>query len=496
MKHHRILTALASLGLATAGLTLVGQTAEAADSRCNRTNDSVRKLLECVTLDGVMEHQKAFQGIADANGGTRASGTPGYGESADYVADRLTRAGYVVTRQSFDFLLFRELGPSVLQQTAPTPTAYVQGVDFSVTTQSDDGDVTAPVTPVDVQLGVGNTSTSGCTAGDFAGFPAGNIALIQRGGVGCTFELKAENAAAAGAVGVVFFNQGDTTDPTRTGIPAVTLGNGNTSDIPAVSVTYALGAQLASTPGLEMRVFANVERRTATTENVIAETPGGDANNVVMAGAHLDSVAAGAGINDNGSGSSALIEVAEQMKKLKTKVQNKVRFAWWGAEEASLVGSTFYVNSLSADELADLEMYLNFDMIGSLNYGLFTLDGDGDLGTTGPPGSDDIEALFEQFYESRGEESQPRVFDGRSDYQPFILKGVPSGGLFTGAEGIKTAEQAGLWGGTAGQQYDPCYHAACDTIHNLNPYVLALNADAVAYAVYLYASGREAINQD
>jgi Zn-dependent M28 family amino/carboxypeptidase len=390
-------------------------------------------------------------------------------------------------------MFFREIGASALQQALPTPTTYVQGVDFGVTPQSDEGDVTAAVTPVDVQLGVGNTSTSGCTAGDFAGFPVGNIALIQRGGTGCTFELKAENAAAAGAVGVIFFNQGDTTDAARTGIPAVTLGSGNTSGIPAVSTTYALGAQLASTPGLQMRVFANVERRLAATENVIAETPGGDAHNVVMAGAHLDSVAAGPGINDNGSGSSALIEVAEQMAKLKNKVENKVRFAWWGAEEASLVGSTFYVNSLTNLELADLEMYLNFDMIGSPNYGLFTLDGDGDLGTKGPPGSDDIEALFERFYKDRGEESRPRLFDGRSDYQPFILKNVPSGGLFTGAEGIKTAEQVGLWGGTAGQQFDPCYHAACDTIDNLDPYVLALNADAVAYAVYLYASGREAI---
>jgi hypothetical protein len=181
LRHHRILTAVASLGLATAGLALVTQPADAADSRCNRTNDSLRKLLECVTPDGVLEHQEAFQQIADDNDDTRASGTPGYDESADCVADRLTAAGYVVTRQVFEFLLFRELGASALEQTAPTPTIYVQGTDFGVTPQSDPGDVTAAVTAVDLQLGLGNTSTSGCTAGDFAGFPAGNIALIQRG---------------------------------------------------------------------------------------------------------------------------------------------------------------------------------------------------------------------------------------------------------------------------------------------------------------------------
>jgi Zn-dependent M28 family amino/carboxypeptidase len=252
----------------------------------------------------------------------------------------------------------------------------------------------------------------------------------------------------------------------------------------------------ASTPGLTMRVFANVDRRVATTENVIAETPGGDPDNVVMAGAHLDSVAAGPGIQDNGSGSSALIEVAEQMAKLKVKVQNKMRFAWWGAEEANLVGSTFYVNSLSDDELADVELYLNFDMIGSPNYGLFILDGSGDIGPTGPAGSDDIEALFERYYEEQGEISAPRAFDGRSDYQAFINNGVPAGGLFTGAEVIKTEEQVGWWGGTAGIAFDPCYHLACDTIDNLSHEALGLNSDAVAYAIYLYVTGREVINQN
>ena len=186
------------------------------------------------------------------------------------------------------------------------------------------------------------------------------------------------------------------------GIPAVTLGDGYTGEIPAVSTTYALGAQWAQTTGLTMHMNVNVSRVLTTTENVIAESKGGDASNVVMAGAHLDSVEAGPGINDNGSGSSALIETAEQMAKVKPK--NKVRFAWWGAEEASLVGSTFYVGSLTEDEGEAIELYLNFDMIGSPNYGLFILDGDGDaFGTAGPDGSDDIEALFERYYEEQGE---------------------------------------------------------------------------------------------
>ena len=492
MRHHRILTALASLGLATAGLALVGQPAEAADSRCNRTNDSLRKLLECVTLDGVMDHQRAFQRIADDNGGTRASGTPGYDASADYVEERLERAGYVVTRQEFEFHAFAVEGPSTLNQTAPTPTTYVEGTDYGPTPQSEPGEVTAPVVPVDINLTLPRANTSGCEPADFATFPAGSIALLQRGT--CTFAQKGNNAGAAGAAGIIFFNQGnDPNDPSRMGIPGVTLGDGYTGGIPAVNATYDLGAQWAQTAGLTMHMNVNVSRVLTTTENVIAESKGGDASNVVMAGAHLDSVEAGPGINDNGSGSSALIETAEQMAKVKPK--NKVRFAWWGAEEASLVGSTHYVGSLSEEEGAAIELYLNFDMIGSPNYGLFILDGDGDaFGTAGPDGSDDIEALFERYYEEQGEISAAKAFDGRSDYAPFTAAGIPAGGLFTGAEVVKTPQQVEWWGGTAGIAFDPCYHAACDTIANLSAHALALNADAVAYAMYLYASGREAIN--
>lgn len=489
--------------LATLGLILLAFTAASpatgsgvADKpgqKCNRTNDSVRKLLECVTLDGVMEHEHAFADIAAANGGTRSAGTPGYDASVDYVEERMEAAGYQVTRQEFDVFSFEDLGGSVLAQTAPTPTTYVEGTDFAATPHSEEGDVTAGVTAVDLALGLGNTSTSGCQTTDFTGFPAGDIALIQRGD--CTFEIKAENAAAAGAVGVVFFNQGNTTDAARQGIPAVTLGNDYTGGLPALSTTYALGEQLAGIADLEMRVFANVSRTPATTENIIAESRTGDPANVVMAGAHLDSVPEGAGINDNGSGSAALLETAEQLAKATKKFPNKVRFAWWGAEESGLVGSTYYVNNLGAEGRAAIELYLNFDMVGSPNYGLFIYDGDGSgFGLTGPDGSDEIEALFERYYAERDIPSEPTAFTGRSDYQAFINNGIPSGGLFTGAEGVKTAAQAEKWGGTAGIAYDPCYHSACDGIDNLSHEALDINSDAMAYVVFLYASGQEVIN--
>lgn len=268
-------------------------------------------------------------------------------------------AGYQTTVQSFDYLASAVLGPGVLEKTAPTAATYVQGVDWGYLQQSDPGEVTAPVTPVDIQLGVGNTNTSGCEASDWVGFPVGNIALLQRGV--CTFEQKIENAAAAGASAVVFFNQGNTAAPDRNGIPAVTLGAGNTSGIPGVGATYARGVEWASTPGLVMHLDVNVVRELKTTYNVLAETPGGDAENVVMAGAHLDSVGEGPGINDNGSGSAAILEIAEQMTKVKT--QNKLRFALWGAEESGLVGSNYYVDHLTGAERAKIALYLNFDMI-------------------------------------------------------------------------------------------------------------------------------------
>ena len=475
-------------------VAIVPTTADAdPQTKCaNRNNDSLRKVLDCVTLDGVLEHEQALQDIADDNNGTRASGTSGYADSIDYVRDRLRDAGYTTTRQTFDFFKFTDLGGSELQQTAPGTVTYVEDTDFFATPHSEEGDpVTAAVTPVDVQLGLGNTSTSGCEAADFAGFPTGNIALIQRGT--CTFELKGENAAAAGASAILFFNQGNTADPSRTGLPAVTLSNGYTGGIQALSTTYARGVEFVNTPGLVMRLHANVTRVPATTQNLIAESRGGDPNNVIMAGAHLDSVPAGPGINDNGSGSSALIEVAEQMSRL--DLPNKLRFAWWGAEEDGLVGSTQYVSLLSEDELADIEMYLNFDMIASPNYGLFIYDGDGSgFDLEGPPGSDDIEHLFERYFAERDIPSEPTEFSGRSDYQAFILNGVPAGGLFTGAEVPKTAAQVDKWGGTPGLAYDPCYHSACDTIDNLDHTALSINSDAIAYVMYLYAKGKEVIN--
>jgi Zn-dependent M28 family amino/carboxypeptidase len=265
--------------------------------------------------------------------------------------------------------------------------------------------------------------------------------------------------------------------------------------IPALAVPQNVGPTLV---GQSLSISIETTNVTRRTENVIAELPGRTSDNVVMAGAHLDSVAEGPGINDNGTGSAALIEVAENLRKVKP--ENTIRFAWWGAEESGLIGSNYYVAQLTAEQVADIGLYLNFDMIGSPNFARFVYDGDqsafpAPANTPVPKGSDQIEYVFEDFYEARDLTYEATEFSGRSDYQAFIRAGIPSGGLFTGAEGVKTAEQALAYGGRAGEAYDPNYHQAGDTIANVDYTVLDQNSDAVAYAVLTLSYDTSRVNQ-
>ena len=194
-----------------------------------------------------------------------------------------------------------------------------------------------------------------------------------------------------------------------------------------------------------------------TQYNVIGDSRSGDPKRTIVLGSHLDSVEAGPGINDNGSGSSMDLEIAEQVAKLGQKPKNRLRFAFWGAEEAGLVGSTDYVEELVGNgKIKQVEANLNFDMVGSPNFVRFVYDGD--LSDSAPPpsgapnGSGQIEGLFNSYFDSQDLAHDPTAFDGRSDYGPFIANGVPAGGLFSGAEGIKTAEQAAVYGGTAARR--------------------------------------------
>ncbi|MFC4018392.1 M28 family peptidase [Micromonospora sp. GCM10011542] len=485
-------------------------------ARADPTNNSAKKLTKAVTLQGVLRHLDAFQAIADDNGGNRGSGLPGYDASAGYVAGLLEDAGYRVTRQPFDFNFFEEFGSSFARISPPPATAYVAGTDYDLMDFSGAGDVTGLVVPVDLALTPPRASTSGCETTDFSAAVAGKIALLQRGG--CPFGQKVSNAEAAGAIGAILMNQGDgdpVTNADRYALFAGTLGA--PVGIPAVSVSYFLGAQFAATPGLTVRITANTTSEVRSTENVIAESTTGRGDNVVMAGAHLDSEPDTAGINDNGSGSAALLEVALQMAKVKPN--NRLRFAWWGAEEANLVGSTFYVNSLEDEQVEDIGLYLNFDMVGSPNYVFGVYDGDDSAQSgsgPGPAGSAQVEDVFEGFFASRGLPTNAADFTGRSDYGPFIAVGIPAGGLFTGAEVLKTAEDVAKYGGVQGAQYDPCYHEPCDSLDpvadggnaalyaqleaeydlygNVNTYALDVNADAIATALITFAYDTSIVN--
>ncbi len=449
-------------------------------------------LRSAVTLQNVRLHQAALQAIADANGGTRAASTPGYEASAAYVFSQLQAAGYNVAYQPFQYVHFEELGASQFEQISPNPTVYTYGVDFDLLEYSAAGDVTAPVQAVDLVLPPVGGSTSGCEAADFAGFTPGNIALVQRGT--CNFSNKAINAEAAGAAGVIIFNEGNS--PDRLGLIGGTLG-GNVVDIPVIDIPFALGEQLAGLADgrLSVHIQTNVFMETRTTTNVIAETPGGRTDRVVVVGAHLDSVPGGPGINDNGSGTAVILETALQMARLGIQPVNQVRFAFWGAEESGLIGSQYYVSQLTSRQIKNIAVNLNFDMLGSPNFVRFIYDGDGSAtGTAGPNGSGVVEAIFQDYFSAQGLAFAATEFNGRSDYGPFIAVGIPAGGLFTGAEGIKTAEEAAIYGGTAGLAYDPCYHQACDTYANNSDTGLDQMADAAAHAVLSFAMTTSAVN--
>ena len=469
-----------------------------------RANVTYRALLDCVTLEGVRAHQAAFQAIADANGGNRAAGTPGYEASVDYVVEQLEGTNWDVSIHEFDFTV-----PQPIQQHTPVAATHaVGGVTGSAL-----GTVNAAVQPVDINLVPPRANTSGCdgafTQGpdttndpvlpdpagpdDFAGFPSGAIALIQRGT--CSFALKVSNAQAAGASAVILFNQGNTPERsvTLTNISAVPPpGSATTITVPVVGTSFAAGESLAAPGATATVAVINVPQK-----NVIAELDGRNDDNVVMAGGHLDSVEEGPGINDNGSGSAALLETAIMMSK--SKPENTLRFAWWGGEEAGLLGSQAYVDDLSAAERDRIALYMNYDMIGSANYIFMVYDADESTfeapsGVPIPAGSTAIEDVYESYYTRVDEPYDDTEFSGRSDYEAFILADIPSSGLFTGAEEEKTAEQAAIWGGTAGVQFDPCYHEACDTFANNNDHALDVNSDLVAFAALTFAYSTESVN--
>jgi Zn-dependent M28 family amino/carboxypeptidase len=429
----------------------------------------------------------------------------GFDASADYVKRQLVQAGYKITEQPFQFPFFQQTADPVFERVSPSPRVFNPD-EFATMTYSGSGETNAPLQAVDVVVPIGsnppNTSTSGCEAADFAGFTAGNVALMQRGT--CPFATKAANAQAAGATAAVIFNEGQPPNPPtqpedRTVTVQGTLG-GPGITIPVVGTSYGIGAELVEQTragAVTVHVFTQTISETRTTRNVIGDYKGGgDKTQTIIVGSHLDSVTEGPGINDNGSGTATDLETAIQVAKLGLKPRRALRFAFWGAEENNLLGSQYYVDHLG-DAVGDIYANLNFDMLASPNYVRFVYDGDGsDTPTAGPAGSGQIEAVFTNYFAGQGLATDPTAFDGRSDYGPFIAVGIPAGGLFSGAEGKKTAEQAAIYGGTAGQPYDACYHQACDTINNLSTKALAELGDGVVHAAWTLAKSKSGLFED
>ncbi|HEX8868119.1 MAG TPA: M28 family metallopeptidase, partial [Lentzea sp.] len=435
-----------------------------------------KKLAKKVTAEGVNRHLIALQRIGDRNGGTRAALTPGYDASVDYVAGKLRDEGFIVTTPTFNFDI-----QVVDAKVASTGGVNYEALVMTASPQTPVGGVTGPlrVVPED--------ATTGCELTDFDGQDfTGTVALIRRGG--CTFEQKHLNAFARGAIAVLVSNNVDG--------PLANVTLTNPGKIPTGGVSKADGTTLAGKAGAPITVDMRYHLESRTQRNVVAQTRTGRTNNVVMAGSHLDSVEAGPGINDNGSGSAGLLETALQLGS-RPKVDNAIRFAWWGAEERGLIGSTQYVRSLTFEQQLDIALYLNFDMIASPNAAYFIYDGDNsdNVGAgPGPYGSAQIEKAFADYFVATGVPTEGTDFSGRSDYGEFIAQGIPAGGLFTGAEGVKTAAQAAKWGGTAGTAYDPCYHSKCDNLGNIDRVALGRNAGAMAFVTAAYGVSTEDVN--
>ncbi|MDQ3874131.1 MAG: M20/M25/M40 family metallo-hydrolase [Actinomycetota bacterium] len=421
----------------------------------------------------------ALERIADRNGGNRATGTAGYRASVAYVVRELRAAGYQPRQARFSVRLFRELAPPVLRRVGRSPRRFRPGRDVLTFSYSGSRAATAPIQPVDLDLPPGrpNSSSSGCERSDFRGFRRGRIALLQRGR--CFFWLKARNAEAAGARAALIFNEGQRG---RRAALEATLGERSGIRIPVLGLSYAAGRALALAARrrpVVVRVVVRARIARARVANVVAELPGAAHDRVVMLGAHLDSVRAGPGINDNGSGTALVLDVARTLRRARTRTDATVRFAFWGGEELGLLGSARYVDDLGAPERDRIEVYLNFDMVASPNYARLLYRGRGV--------ADRIERAFRDAFRRRRIRASTTSVGAASDHAPFARAGISVGGLFTGASGLKTRSEARLFGGRAGRPYDGCYHRACDRLRNVDLRVLEQMTNAALAATLALA---------
>ena len=459
----------------------VGRNAGAEDSGSESVTAASQQppyagLAGAIQLPRLMTHLEELARIAASAGGSR-SVENGHNASVDYVVGvlRAQAPSLRVWTQPFQADMYKTVVPPTLAM-IPYANAFVLGVDF----QPFHGFVGAEDLTADVVVPAG--CDLGCNATDFAGFVPGTIALIKRGG--CAFDTKVGHAVAAGAAGVLVYNDGTSADrigPFR--------GRLTSQPVPSFALSFATG-MLLRRAGAIARMAEETTSYTVTTLNVLAETSGGDPTSVVTVGMHLDSVPEGPGINDDGTGTATGLEIAIAVHRAGAALglRNRVRFAWWGAEEIGLLGSKHYVSHLNATNrtaLGHIALNLDFDMLGSPNWHLGVYDGRNAAVPEIRNASGVIQDIFTRYFDAHGYADAWTLgpFDGRSDYAPFTWAGIPAGGIYAGAEKIKTVAQRADVGGLANAPYDPCYHLACDTVANVDHTVFELMAKAAADAV-------------
>lgn len=445
--------------------------------------DPGRSLAAKVTADGMFVHLRALQQIANANKGNRAAGTPGYDASVDYVAKMLRDKGFVVSTPQFERLRNASEGKPTL-----TVAGRSYGVDqASLLVRTPSGGLTGQLARP--------TQAAGCAAGDYpAALPKDAIVVVDDSR--CSVVDKQNNAVAKGAAAVIVTSQ-----PSAQGAPPTLFNPGyyNQLTVP-VAVVGANGMSALTRATGTVRLVLDAENVKVVSRNVLAQTKTGAADEVVMVGTHLDSPADSPGVNNAGSGVAAVLETALQLGPL-PPMANAVRFAFWGAEENGLNGSMDYVFGLDNDQLNNIALYLNFDMLGSPNAGFFTDDGD----QSGPPGpgipssdvpegSAGIERTLAGYLNLAGRRPADMPLNTRTDYHPFLVAGVPVGGMNTGASQTKTNVQARLWGGQAGAAFDPGYQSVRDTVDAINRDALAVMGSGVAFAVGTYADSIKGVN--